>query len=108
MPRIHTQPTYGTFAVFGAALRRRMVNAFDAVLCRGRDQAASREVFRRSRELRRTANRATAAKEEYHRGSPVGCLPVGRKVEIDLQTALRRGLVDSRGFVAGWMDIGIK
>src|SRR6266567_6579075 len=106
MRRVHTQPAYGAFAIFDAALRRRVVNAFDAVLRRGRDQAASREVFRRGCELRWTAGGAAATKEEDDRGSLIGCLPVRRKVQIDFQIALWCGLEDGHGLVAGRMDSG--
>src|SRR5438128_1498060 len=97
MPRIQTQPAYGAFAIFDAALRKRMVNAFDAVLRRGRDQATSREVFRRRCELRWTSRGAATTKEEDHRRPPVGRFPIWWKVEIDFQIALRCGLVANDG-----------
>src|SRR5437763_2009898 len=108
MPRIHPQPPYSAFAIFDAALRRRMVNTLDTVLGRGRYQATSREIFSRRGELRRTSCGAATTEKEDYRWPTVVRFPVWWQVEIDFKIALRSGLVVSHRFGAGRMYRGIE
>src|SRR5713101_4337474 len=105
MPCIRSEPTDGALAILDAALRRGVMDAFNAVLGCGRDQAARGKIFRRGRELRGTASRATAGKKEDDRGPTIARLPVWRKIEVDSQITLRRGLIHRHRFVVDRMDI---
>src|ERR1039457_1117321 len=80
-------------AILDAALRRRVMDAFNAVLGCGSDQAARGKIFRRGRELRGTAGRATAGKKEDDRRPTIARVPLWRKIEVDPQITLRRGLI---------------
>jgi hypothetical protein len=78
---------------------------FNAVLGCARDQAARGKIFRGSRELRGAASRATAGKKEDDGGPTIARLPVWRKIDVDSQITLWRGLIDRHGFVVDGMDV---
>src|SRR4051812_44624199 len=99
MPRMHSQPTDGALAILYAALRWRVMDAFNAVLGCGRDDAAPGKIFCCGRELRGSSGRATAAKKEDDHGPAIARFPVRRKIEVDSQIPLRRGLIHGHGFV---------
>src|SRR5690349_13947584 len=103
MPRIHSEPTYGSLAILHAAFRRRVMDSFTPVLGCGRDQAARGKIYRRGREQSGAAGRATADKKEDDGGPTIARIPVWRKIEVDSQITLRRGLVHRRGFVVDGM-----
>src|SRR5580700_6068280 len=107
MPRIHSEPTDGALAVLDAALRRRVMDALNAVLGCGRNQAARGKIFRRGRELRGAAGHATAGKKEDDGGPAITRPPVWRKVDVDSQITLWRGLIHRHGLVIDGMEIRV-
>src|SRR5438128_1926730 len=104
-PRIQAEPAHGALTILDTALRRRVMDALNPVLGRGRDEAAGCKILRRGRELRGTASRAATAEEQDNSGPAIARLPVGWEIKIDFQISLRRGLIYRHGFVVDRIDI---
>ena len=92
--RVGAEPADGALGVLDALVGRRAVAASDAVIRAGGDHAPLREIFRLGPELLDRSAPPAAAEEEHDGGTLVPGRPAFRQMDVHLQFALRRLLVD--------------